>query len=73
MRQAEADIDVEIKRRMDAEKAAKKLERVIKENAFNAEEDHKTIQRQQTTIDMGNTKIKTLKRNMDDTVSWVDN
>ena len=48
--------------------AVKKLERVIKENAFNAEEDHKTIQRQQATLDMNNNKIKTLKRNMDDSV-----
>ena len=55
---------------MDAEKAAKKMERVVKENAFNAEEDSKTIQRQQTTIDLNNTKMKTIKRNMDDTVRY---
>jgi hypothetical protein len=48
--------------------ACKKLERAIKENAFNAEEDHKTIQRQQATIDMNNNKIKSLKRNLDDSV-----
>ncbi|KAL5264132.1 hypothetical protein ACHWQZ_G005272 [Mnemiopsis leidyi] len=71
VRQSEADLDVEIKRRMDAEKAAKKLERVIKENAFNAEEDHKTIQRQQASLDMNNTKIKTLKRNLDDSETQV--
>ncbi|XP_063675609.1 myosin heavy chain, striated muscle-like isoform X4 [Bolinopsis microptera] len=71
VRQSEADLDNESKRRMDAEKAVKKLERVIKENAFNAEEDHKTIQRQQATLDMNNTKIKTLKRNMDDSETQV--
>jgi len=71
VRQSEQDLDAEIKRRMDAEKACKKLERAIKENAFNAEEDHKTIQRQQATIDMNNNKIKSLKRNLDDSETQV--
>ena len=42
---------------------------------FNAEEDNKTVQRQQGSMDMQNSKIKSLKRQIDDTVSlspfWI--
>lgn len=70
-RQAEADMDVETKRRVDAEKALKKAERTLKEAMFNAEEDNKTVQRQQGSMDMQNSKINSLKRQIDDTETQI--
>lgn len=66
IRQLENDCSNESKARSDAQHALKNLDRVIREKEFNSDEDMKTIQRLQGQIDFQSTKMKGLRRTIDD-------
>ena len=66
----ERDLDGEVRRSNEFQKAAKKSDRRLKEIAFQAEEDSKNIQRLQEQSDRLNNKIKKMRVQLDEAVSF---
>jgi len=67
----ENEIDAEQRRSVDVTKQLRKSERRIKEVTYQAEEDKKNLTRMQDLIEKLQVKVKTYKRQCEETVSWL--
>ena len=65
----ESELEGEARRRVDAEKAVRRQERRVKEVLFQSEEDRKIQDRLQEQCDKFAVKCKTLKRQLEESVS----
>lgn len=69
LRDLEGELEMEARRRSDAEKAVRRQERRVKEIIFQSEEDRKITERIQESCDKLTIKCKTLKRQLEESVS----
>ena len=69
LRELEGELEGEARRRSDAEKAVRRQERRVKEILFQSEEDRKIQERIQEQCDKFSVKCKTLKRQLEESVS----
>lgn len=69
MRELENEIDAEQRRSVDVTKQLRKSERRIKEITYQADEDKKNLTRIQDLVEKLQVKVKTYKRQCEETVS----
>lgn len=68
-KELESELDTEQKRHVETVKALRKNERRLKELIFQSEEDQKTNQRMQELVEKLQNKLKSYKRQIEETVS----
>jgi len=69
VRELENELDAEQRRSVDSTKQVRKAERRIKEVTYQAEEDKKNLARMQDLVEKLQIKVKTYKRQCEETVS----
>ncbi|XP_011682897.1 myosin-16 isoform X3 [Strongylocentrotus purpuratus] len=72
LRDLEGELEMEARRRSDAEKAVRRQERRVKEIIFQSEEDRKITERIQESCDKLTIKCKTLKRQLEESEENVN-
>merc|ERR1712080_607523 len=72
MRELENELDSEQRRTADSIKANRKLERRIKEVTYQGEEDKKNLTRMQDLVDKLQVKVKTYKRQAEESVEQAN-
>lgn len=70
-KELDSELDAEQKRHVETVKALRKNERRLKELTFQSEEDQKTNQRMQELVEKLQSKLKSYKRQIEETVSSI--